>query len=118
MISDAPAQGAMAPAPALVSPDASGLADGAVGDPLMPAPSLAIDTPPAMPAAAAAFDPDRFNLAAYCLAWNAERHPDKPALILMDQDGVRDSISFDRLYDQVRRVTAALVALDLAPGPG
>lgn len=116
MISDAPAQGAMAPASALVSPDASGLADGAGGDPLMPAPGPAIDTPPAMPAAAAPFDPDRFNLAAYCLAWNAERHPDKPALILMDQDGMRDSISFDRLYDQVRRVTAALVALDLAPG--
>ncbi len=112
MISDASVEGATVPASAPAAPAPVGQPDGAaaVSPAATPAPL------PAMPAAQHVFDTERFNLTEYCLAWNAERQPDKAALILLDDTGIRGEVSFGRMYDQVRRVTAALHALDLAPG--
>ncbi|WP_296711553.1 AMP-binding protein [Rhodoblastus sp.] len=56
-----------------------------------------------------------FNLAAFCLAENAARHPDKTALVLTD--GAHDLLlSYGELDLAVRRLAAGLSALGLPTG--
>ena len=56
-----------------------------------------------------------FNLAAYALAGNAARRPDKIALILTDGESDR-RLTYGELDLAVRRLAAGLSSLGLAPG--
>jgi acyl-coenzyme A synthetase/AMP-(fatty) acid ligase len=63
--------------------------------------------------------PAELNLARYCLQAGAERHPDKPALILCDdpqrpQDAAR--WSYGEIEDAVLRMAHGLAARGFAPG--
>lgn len=59
--------------------------------------------------------PARFNIARYCLAANAARHPDKVAMILVGADG-EFRMTFGEVDLAVRRLAAGLKSLELPPG--
>ena len=64
--------------------------------------------------------PERFNMARYCLAAQAERLPDKPALVVVDDPApgapALESWTFQQMEDAVLRVAAALEDRGLQPG--
>ncbi len=64
--------------------------------------------------------PERFNMARYCLAQQAERLPDKPALVVVDdpdpQTPPLETWTFAQMEDAVLRVAAALADRGLKPG--
>ncbi|MBY0227473.1 MAG: AMP-binding protein [Hyphomicrobium sp.] len=64
--------------------------------------------------------PERFNMARYCLAAQAERLPKKPALVVIDDPDPHtqplETWTFAQLEDAVLRVAAALEDLGLKPG--
>ncbi|HEX6959819.1 MAG TPA: AMP-binding protein [Ferrovibrio sp.] len=59
--------------------------------------------------------PARFNMARYCLADNARRHPDKTAMILVGADNEL-RMTFGEVDLAVRRLAAGLRGLGLPPG--
>lgn len=59
--------------------------------------------------------PDRFNIVRYCLAGNAERQPDKTALIVVKEQGER-RFSFGEMFDEVTRLAAGFRASGLEAG--
>jgi len=59
--------------------------------------------------------PESFNLAAYCLAQNAARRPDKTALILTDGESER-RLTYGEIDIAVRRLAAGLSSLGLERG--
>ncbi|MGU3537059.1 class I adenylate-forming enzyme family protein [Methylobacterium sp. A54F] len=60
--------------------------------------------------------PPRFNAARHCLAENAARHPDKPALILAGPEGEVARLSFGEVDRAVRGIAAGLLAMGLRAG--
>ncbi|OYW52712.1 MAG: AMP-dependent synthetase [Hyphomicrobium sp. 32-62-53] len=64
--------------------------------------------------------PERFNMARYCLAAQAERLPDKPALVVVDDPApgtpALETWTFAEMEDAVLRVAAALEDRGLKPG--
>lgn len=68
---------------------------------------------------AGALPPTRFNMARYCISGSAERKPEKPALLVLDDPTCsepREIWSYRALEDAVLRVAAALQAEGLPPG--
>lgn len=62
------------------------------------------------------FDREDFNLARYLLAENVRRWPAKAALTMTDGAGNNECWCFGDIERAVRRLTAGLLAMDLAPG--
>ncbi|MEI6559271.1 MAG: acyl-CoA synthetase [Rhodospirillaceae bacterium] len=60
--------------------------------------------------------PDRFNIARYCLAEPARRHPEKTALIIVGDGGHERRWSYGELDLGVRRLAGGLRAAGARPG--
>ncbi len=60
--------------------------------------------------------PDRFNIARYCLAEPARRHPEKTALIIVGDGGAERRWSYADLDLAVRRLAGGLLTAGARPG--